>query len=73
MSIGSVITLGLGSFSTVNYVPTLGYGDYDTPPPSPEIWGGRIQKKRKEDEQILKIIQMMAPSVFEHFDGKRRG
>ncbi len=72
MSIGSVVTLGLGSFSTVNYVPTLGYGAYDTPP-QPVIWGGRIPGKRKNDEEILKIIQMMAPAVFDIFDGEDRG
>src|SRR5262249_11856332 len=29
VSIGSVITGGFGSFSNVNFVPTLGYGAYD--------------------------------------------
>lgn len=37
MSIGPVLTLGFGSFSTVNFLPTLGYssGTAPTPPPPP--------------------------------------
>lgn len=38
MSVPTVITLGYGSFSTVNFLPTIGYGDFaapDSPPDSP--------------------------------------
>ena len=29
MSIATVVTRGFGTFGTVNFLPTLGYGDYD--------------------------------------------
>lgn len=35
MSVGRILTLGLGSFGGVNYLPTLGYASGEAPPPSP--------------------------------------
>lgn len=37
MTIGAVLTLGLGDFGTVNLLPTLGYLSNDTPPPTNNI------------------------------------
>ena len=38
MTIGAVLTLGLGQFGTVNLLPTLGYFSNDTPPPPPNTF-----------------------------------
>ena len=35
MSIGAILTLGLGSFGGVNQLPTLGYTSSSAPPPTP--------------------------------------
>lgn len=35
MSVGTVITLGYGTFGTVNFLPPLGYGNFT--PPSPPV------------------------------------
>lgn len=42
MSVGTVLTLGLGSFGTVNFLPTIGYGNYGSvaPPVVPPQPGG---------------------------------
>lgn len=58
MTIGAILTQGLGSFGTVNLLPTLGYLSNDTPPvppnnipqggagyPSSIYWGVRKHKK----------------------------
>lgn len=35
MTIGAILTLGIGAFSDVNHVVTLGYGSGATPTPTP--------------------------------------
>lgn len=41
MSVGAILTIGYGSFGTVNLVPTLGYGGSVVPPtPNPIPQGG---------------------------------
>lgn len=35
MSVGAILTLGLGQFGTVNLLPTLGYLSSSIPPPAP--------------------------------------
>lgn len=62
MSVGTVLTLGLGSFGTINFLPTLGYGDYGvTPPPTPTPGGGsygfrrRLRVKHRGDETNARL------------------
>ena len=31
------------------------------------------KRRRQQEEELLKMVQMLAPSVFDFFDGKRRG
>lgn len=48
MSVGAILTLGFGSFGSVNLLPTLGYGESVTPPtPTPGTSGVGKGKKRK--------------------------
>lgn len=47
MSVGTILTLGYGSFGTVNLLPMLGYGVSIAPPDAPIIPGGGAITKRK--------------------------
>ena len=50
MSVGTVLTLGFGSFGTVNHLPTLGYGDYGstpTPDADPTTTGAAWSRGKK--------------------------
>jgi len=44
MSVGAILTLGYGSYGSVNLVPTLGYGGGTAPAPAPS---GGIPRRRK--------------------------
>lgn len=45
MSVGTVLTLGYGSFGKVSFIPVLGFGQYDDSPVTRETGGGcpRVQ------------------------------
>lgn len=61
-SISTIVTLGYGSFGSVNLLPTLGYGIDVAAPPTPDTpsgggarWAGiivpdRVDRKKKPDE-----------------------
>lgn len=47
MTVGTILTLGLGAFSDVNHLVTLGYGTGATPTPTPPTVGGGRARKRE--------------------------
>lgn len=68
MSIGTVLTLGIGNFTGggVRFIPTLGYGTTGTPPipPAPaeqpsnwqaDYWKRKSKKEREEEEREERI------------------
>ncbi len=59
MSIGAILTLGYGSFGSVNLVPTLGYGSSSSvPPPDTSIpyGSGDDDKRRRKGKTYLDLI-----------------
>ena len=50
MSIAAIVTRGFGSFSTVNFLPTLGYGDYF--PATPPSFRSRSGPDEDDDELL---------------------
>ncbi len=59
---GQILTLGLGSFSNVNFLPTLGLGTYDT---EDGLLRRHVQARRRrteiEDREIALVLRLVAP------------
>lgn len=64
MSVGSVITLGYGAYANVNFVPTLGYGNYDVViAATPRDQGAGAGKRKLEYYRALGHQQAAKPKV----------
>lgn len=72
MSVGAILTLGLGSFGSVNLLPTLGYLSGSAAPArtdQPSNWQAdywkhpksRTRKEREEDEREERILLGILP------------
>lgn len=65
MTIGAILTLGLGTFSDVNHLVTLGYGTGATPP-KPVVVStppGGTSKKRKR--KAIKFSDIESREAYE--------
>lgn len=62
MSVGAVLTLGLGKFGSVNLLPTLGYGQGQSG--RRRVGGlGRDEQKQRivaHNDQILTIVALVS-------------
>lgn len=72
MTIATVITFGYGSFGTVNFLPTLGYGDYGatpTPVVVPDVGIGNLDwLKVKGPRRPVRIKRSEFSTVEEYRD-----
>lgn len=61
MSAGAILTIGLGSFGSVNLLPTLGYLSGTAPTPSITTWGNMPRRRKNEsddDADIREIVEI---------------
>lgn len=63
MSVGPILTLGLGSFAGRQFLPTLGYGTGAKPPVPPRTRGSvgdqRMAAIRRDDEELMMLAATM--------------
>lgn len=69
MSVGPILTLGLGAFTDggVKFLPTLGYGTGATPAPSIDYGGAKPRRRRQEvddDDQDMTELALLALEQF---------
>lgn len=74
MTPGAILTLGLGAYSDVNHLVTLGYGTGATPPVPNDItviWGRRPEfeaQTRLDDELIVRFVNENAADLMREFE-----
>ena len=71
MSVGPILTLGLGAFTGggFQYIPTLGYGTSGTPPaPADEVIGGAghpVYARRRKWRELRNVIDEGLQAVYQ--------
>ncbi len=62
MSVGAILTIGFGTFGSVNLLPTLGYGEAVAPTPDDQAsnwqanyWVNKRRTKADEDEERRRL------------------
>lgn len=73
MSVGAILTLGLGSFGSVNLLPTLGYLSSDTPPVVLDTHDGERDRRHskardKRYEEYRKAREELRAQIAEAFE-----
>lgn len=72
MTIGAILTLGYGSFGSVNLLPTLGYGSGAPKPPNNAYlkWGKKPERRREENEEFVNDIVSIVLTALGEIDGQ---
>ncbi len=71
MSIGAILTLGYGSFGSVNLLPTLGYSSGAPAPSKPYLkWGKIPARRREENEEFVNDIVSIVLTALGEIDGQ---
>lgn len=78
MSVGAILTLGFGSFGTVNLLPTLGYLSSSAPPPSTIPMGGAghptgiywgVKKHKKFTKNLDWLLDRVVSEYYDELTG----